>query len=405
MKILHLSAYDGQEGAARAAYRIHSALRGTALESLFLVNRKRLVSTEVLVFDSTFEKLFSLLAPSCDGMISRTFAPPSNQVVSTGLTGVPWKRKAQKLAPDVLHFHWAFHGFVRLDSLIGVSHLPSVFSLHDLWVLGSLTHYPSDFLPEPFRSPESSNFFSQWLRNKKQSVFSRLPRAHFLAHSKWSAEVAIESGLLPRERIHCIPTPLEAEWYSPPCRAEARRVLGFPSEGNIALFGAIRSLSDPRKGFDILREALRNLSGQDPSLLRELLLFGGGGTEREISPNLPIRDFGALNDNLSLRLLYNAANVFLMPSRIETFGQTALEALACGTPVVAFDLGGVRDLISHRQNGYLARPYDIDDFVRGITWVLQQDEGSIGAVCRRSAEKYAESQIGPQYEALYREIS
>jgi glycosyltransferase involved in cell wall biosynthesis len=113
---------------------------------------------------------------------------------------------------------------------------------------------------------------------------------------------------------------------------------------------------------------------------------------------------GRLSDELSLCLLYSAADVVVVPSRQDNLPNTAIEAHACGTPVVAFDVGGLRDVIDHRVTGYLASPFDSDDLARGMRWVLEQAQG---AQLRRAARDravglFSGPRIAAQYAAAYR---
>ena len=126
-------------------------------------------------------------------------------------------------------------------------------------------------------------------------------------------------------------------------------------------------------------------------------------------PNLGIetRNVGYIDDDQRLSLLYSAADVAAVPSIEEAFGKTLIEAMACGTPVVAFDSGGPRDIITHQHDGYLAEPYSADDLAAGIAWCLDQAKSGpdLGLRARAKVEaKFDIDVVAASYERLYRRI-
>jgi glycosyltransferase involved in cell wall biosynthesis len=160
--------------------------------------------------------------------------------------------------------------------------------------------------------------------------------------------------------------------------------------------------SDPRKGFKELKEAFRFLKRNDI----ELIVFGSGEPKRVPDFGFRVHYVGKLQDEVSLVTLYSAADVMVVPSLQENLSNAIMESLACGTPVVAFDIGGNRDMIEHEGNGYLARPYDVEDLARGIEWVLAYPEyEKLCQHARAKVEKEFSSEIvARKYVALYQKI-
>src|SRR5690606_11204368 len=127
---------------------------------------------------------------------------------------------------------------------------------------------------------------------------------------------------------------------------------------------------DPRKGFTYLAEALRKL-GTSPWKDRVMaVVFGGQGSDEDYG--FPIRFVGRLHDDVSLAMLYSCADVMVVPSVYENAAKTALESLACGTPVVAFANTGQFDIVDHKVNGYLAENLSSDDLAEGLAWCLER---------------------------------
>ena len=161
---------------------------------------------------------------------------------------------------------------------------------------------------------------------------------------------------------------LTAKVFKPLDKTVARRAFNLPAKSKLILFGAIGGTSDRRKGFAYLREALIGLDNIKDT---ELVIFGG---EEPLALDLPlpVHQVGALQDELSLSLLYGACDVYVLPTLQEAYGNTLAEALASGTPCVTFDGSGAVDIVRHRQNGYAAKLRDAGDLLRGIEWTLAQ---------------------------------
>ena len=138
-----------------------------------------------------------------------------------------------------------------------------------------------------------------------------------------------------------------------------------------------------------------------------LVVFGQSEPEHPIPFAYPVTYLGKFQDEISMISIYNSADVMLVPSRQDNLPQTAVEAQACGVPVVAFDVGGLADIVIHKVTGYLATPYDTDDFARGITMLLKDQKryAQMVQAARQSAEaKFAESIVSDAYSKLYEEL-
>ena len=168
----------------------------------------------------------------------------------------------------------------------------------------------------------------------------------------------------------------------------ARELMGLPKNKKLVLFGAMEATSDPRKGFQYLMPAIQKLKKKSLAKEIEVIVFGASEPENAPDFGLPTHYVGLLHDEISIALLYSAVDVFAAPSVQDNLPNTVMEALACGTPVVAFDIGGMSDMIDHKKNGYLAKPLDIHDFARGIEFILSEETETKDV--RRSARKKVE---------------
>ena len=169
------------------------------------------------------------------------------------------------------------------------------------------------------------------------------------------------------------------------------------------MFGAVNATSHPLKGYDLLIQAL---SGLNNSSNIELLVFGSSASNVDLQMNIKTRMLGYFHDDVSLKLLYNAADVFVSPSKQENLSNVIMESLACGTPVVAFDIGGNGDMIEHKVNGYLAKPFDTKDLAEGIKWVLNNytKENLSTAAIIKVKESFSDNFLVDQYIDLYKKV-
>lgn len=203
--------------------------------------------------------------------------------------------------------------------------------------------------------------------------------------------------------VSVVPNCLDTERWQPLEQGLARALLGLPPDVPLLLFGAMGGGRDPRKGFDLLATALHHLRDEIPGL--ELVVFGQLAPREPPDLGFPVHYTGHLHDDLSLRALYSAADALVVPSRQEAFGQTASEAQACGTPVVAFNTGGLPDIVDHQRTGYLAKAFDTQDLARGIVWVLHPGEpGQLRTQARQqAAARFDAAVVANAYQDLYTE--
>jgi len=235
--------------------------------------------------------------------------------------------------------------------------------------------------------------------DRKARAFENLDLT-IVAPSRWLAGMARRSSLFSHRRIEIIPNGLDLSRYKPIDRKAAREYLDLPVGGSVLLFGA-HWLADPRKGADLLCTALERLS-----VPCTLLTFGQGRLPVTSPRVTQVFSLGTLADDISLALAYSAADAFLCPSREDNLPNTVAEALACGTPCVAFDVNGLPDMIEHQRTGWLARPFEAADFARGIEWVLSHpDPESLRRLARQKAlSEYDLTLAADRYAALYGEL-
>ena len=136
----------------------------------------------------------------------------------------------------------------------------------------------------------------------------------------------------------------------------------------------------------------------------ELVIFGNDQIHaNNLGFSGAVRFVGKISNEDTLNSLYCAADILIVPSKQENFSNTILESLSSGTPVVAFNVGGNSDLIKHQKNGYLARPYDIEDLINGINFILQNssDKNMRKHARARTEDFFNSDKVAQAYKDMY----
>ena len=243
-----------------------------------------------------------------------------------------------------------------------------------------------------------------------QSIFKALTHSVFIILSMGikQLEQARNSSLFGSMETHVIPNGIDVQIYKESNRNSARKILNIEPDSKIILFGS-SSLRDGRKGISLIPEILSTLKHELPSEKIGVLFFGSQNSSILSELPFPSKYLGHLFDDYSLACAYQAADVFITPSLQDNLPNTVMEAMACSTPCVAFDKGGMPDMIDHLVNGYLAQPFDIRDFALGIKKCLAFKHHETGRKMREMARlkvlhNFELTVIARRYEELYKTI-
>jgi len=409
MKILHLSTYDISGGAARAAFRLHEGLLSENIESVMLVQDK-LGGDAHTIGPLTDIAKFSgrYIRPRIDTLPlylyrNRRQTPFHIQWIPAGIS-----RRIREICPDIVHLHWTGDGFISIEDISALK-TPLVWTLHDSWPFTGGCHIPYECKQYQDRCGACPQLGSSCLHDVSRLIWYRkkmmLNKINpvIISPSRWLAACAQNSSLFRDKRIAVVPNGIDLMKFQPVESEKAREILGLPLTKKIILFGAVNATSDPNKGFTILVDAVRLLGMNDLMVV----VWGATGQQQKHIPDAGADMFfmGRLHEDYSLKLIYSAADVTAVPSIQENLSNIVLESTACGTPCVSFDIGGMPDMIDHRENGYLARPYDPADLACGINHILSDPSRAFGKRARLKAEQdFDIKHVALDHLALYRTI-
>jgi glycosyltransferase involved in cell wall biosynthesis len=381
MNVLQINQSDIIGGAARASYRIHHALRDNGVNSMMQVSHAAANDWTITGPHSKFQKGVDMMCRVMADIVSGTLKTDETTMHSPALFSSGMTNYVSTSNYDVVNLHWVNNEMMSITD-IGNLLKPVVWTLHDMWAFCGAEHYTESFrwrdgyLRTNRPVYERGFDLNRWVWTRKKKNWKK--HIQIVCPSKWLADRARESVLMRDWPITVIPNPIDTDKWCPLEKKYARKLLKLPEDKPLLLFGAYDGTNDPRKGFYLLRESLTHLHGVIDDL--ELVVFGQNKPKNKPDVGFPIHFIGHLHDDLSLRVLYSAVDVLVNPARQEAFGQTASEAHACATPVVAFDNTGLSDIVDHKITGYLARAFDVEDFARGIAWVIEKERDAQGLI-------------------------
>jgi len=412
MKISILNFSDCEGGASRAAYRLHQGLRKLGLHSLMRVQSKESDDDSVIGPQGKIDKGIAMLRPHLDLVPGYFYKHRQLNLWSPAWQPKSNRRSLNQQGSDVHHVHWICRGFIPVTMLSKISG-PLVWTLHDSWAFTGGCHVPLDctrYQEACGRCPQlgstRNHDLSYWVWQRKSKYWRNL-NLTIVSPSRWLADCARSSSLFRNRRIEVIPNGLDLSLFRPLDRGWARDLLGLPQEQTLILSGALGVSRDPHKGLRYLQEALKILAAQGWHEKASLIIVGSSVPKEPVDTGLKSLYIGTFHDEISMALLYAAADVLVAPYVQDNLSNVVMEALACGIPVVAFDVGGMSDMVDHLQVGYLAQPFDVADLARGLEWVLADPERckALGRAARSKAEKeYEISYIANRYAALYRSV-
>lgn len=410
-RVAHVNWSDSVGGAARVAMRLirQLARQHTAFSACLLASHRMcLDESEPLSLDPT--SWLGALRTRIDRAPLQQY--PARTAAPFSVNWIPTPALTRRLQPfDLLHLHWIGGGLINVHSLAQLG-LPVVWTLHDVWPVSGGCHinYHCNRLGAgcgrcPALGSERDNDLSRRAMRRKAVAYAHM-RPTLVAPSNWVADIARRSPLAEHCDLRVIPNGVDLCAFQPGDRTAARRTAGCDLSTFCILFGAVNSTTDPNKGFDLLVAALGRLRAHGVDRRVTLVVFGASSDFAPPSVDVNVVRFGHVSDERQLARLYAACDVTAVPSRLESFGQTALESLACGTPVVAFAGSGLSEIVEHGITGHLARPYDIDDFAAGLASydrARHEAEAVSGRCVQAATERFSIASVAARYAALYAE--
>lgn len=403
MKVLHINQSDISGGAAIAGYRLHEGLLAQDIDSRLLVGKAQSSSNHVisLSHNKVIEEPL--------GRITRYFGLNYlNHISSFNIIKHSFYERA-----DILNFHNLHNNYFNYLAIAKLTqNKPAVFTLHDMWSFTGHCSYSFECdrwkfgcgnCPDLDIYPniKKDNTSLEW--KLKNWVYSN-SKLTIITLSNWLTR-QVKQSILSRFSIHHIPNGIDTQVYQPLDPKACRSVLGIGKDKKVLMFAADK-LKDSRKGGDLLLKALKSL----PNSLKDetiLLTFGEGGQSISNTVGIETLNMGYVrNDRLKV-IAYSAADLVVFPTRADNLPLVLQESMACGTPMISFNIGGVPDLVRPGITGHLAKPEDANDFCNQIVSLLEDVNlrDRMSQNCRAiTLKEYSIDLQAKRYIDLYKQV-
>ena len=406
LRVLQVTTTD-YGGAGVACLRLHHTLRELGTDSRVFVQHKKGTDGDVI---ETGSRWMSTARLKLDRLPLRLY--PDRKVFAWW--SVNWVGGGPRLSigdwrPDIIHAHWIGDGYVPIEWL-AASRKPVVWTMHDMWPFTGGCHYA--FKCQRYESgcgacPQLASSRPRDLSSRsavrKAAAWRRL-RGIAVSPSPWLADLARTSFILRNARIESIPNGLNGNVFRSRNRLEARRRLGLQDDEKVILTGAVGAVRDERKGFSLLVEALQLCKSRGQADQWRLLVFGASEGPAAHLVGVPATYCGTVGTEEELVTLYEAADVFVLPSLQDNLPNTVVESLACGTPVVGFRAGGLATMIVDGKTGRLAEPFLHSSLADALAEAMNNAHRWRNA-CRQEFEgTYAWPGPAHKYLSLYNEL-
>lgn len=412
MRITHLNVWDLAGGAARAAYRLHTGLRRAGHSSKMVVQYRQSADPDVICFQPPSQPGIKLRRALKQRYLVQQIGANSRVPGASLFSDDRSSQNAEVLrqipACDVLNLHW-MSGFIDYREFFGSlpESIPVVWTLHDMNPFTGGCHFDSGcerFLQSCGACPQLGSSdpddLSARSLERKRKVFSSPhgARIHLVTPSLWMQGQVTKSAVMAHLPCKTIPNGLDTEVFKPRGRAAAKHSLGIPPESSVILFLADWA-GETRKGIGLLMAALQRFSNE---ALVHFLAVGREMPSVELGPRGTA--IAVVDDDEKLASIYSAADLFVLPSLQDNLPNTALEALACGVPVVAFAAGGIPEIVRAGETGTLVPVGDVNGLGVAIAALLEDSEARLRMAERArqyAVQNYALEVQAKRYAELY----
>jgi len=400
MKIAVCNTYYNKGGAARAAQRIFQSLRLIGEEVSFVsIDDPSIKKNRSLFFKGT-KPFWSRLEQYPKLFKSKNFSVP----FSTSKYSLNYLKYLNEIDPDIVHLHYINNGLFSIKDIGGIKQ-PIVWTLHESWAFTGGCHMPMECEKYkkkcgncPIIAKGKENDLSRYVWEMKNKYWDDV-NITIVSPSEWLAERAKQSSLFRDKKVEVISNPLDTKLFKPLEKSSAREQLGLENDKKYILFGAVNAFRDKNKGFDLLKEALGNIKINDV----ELVVFGCD-KDIEIDVNIPTKNMGFIYDDKKLAKIYSACDVTVIPSRSENQPNIAIESMACGTPVVGFDIEGVQEVLKNTDFGKTARAFESMELKKEIEDLLES-KFNREEIARYIQENFNMEDVGKKYQNLFSSIN
>lgn len=395
MKILHVNFSDSEGGAAIAVKRFHDILNINSLNSYMMVSEKKYNQNNIINIPKNSEKIKNLFKDSFNRKIIKLLK--QNNTGSHSLNLIPSKllKKINNFNADVVNLHWIGNETISIKNINKIKS-EVIWTLHDMWPFCGTEHYSlTEEYIQGYKSVNKQNSLlsfniDKYIWNLKKKNFGNINK--IICTSEWMYKKVIKSGIFKNKKITTIPLLIDQNFWRPINKILAKEILSINKNKKVIVFGADNFIANKRKGFKLFVESIKKLEEID----FKILTFGENKNLDDLK-KLNIENLGYIQDDLTKKIVYSAADVTVVPSTIEAFGLVAQEATHCGSPCVVFKDTGLTSVIENKKNGYLANYKSSETLAEGIKWCLNNMNSKQDEINKFTKEKFNTGNIIESY--------
>lgn len=412
-KVLIINTSERIGGAAIAANRLMQVLRNEHVQATMLVRDRQTNQLTVSSIRSSWLLTVKFLWERFVIFLNNGWRRSQVFAVDIANIGTDITQMKEFRYADVIHLHWVNQAFLSLRNIEQIlqSGKRVIITMHDMWYFTGICHHAAQCTKYESQCERCPFLARPWFGyDLATRVFSHKKRIFQQAHitfvgcSGWITNLAQRSALTQGHRVVCIPNPIDTDTFAPADTTAARQACHLPTDRQLILFTS-RRITDEMKGFQFLAEASRIIHDQHPEEAKRIGVVVVGLESDKVREHVALDVYSVdyVHNEQEMIQLYNAVDLFVTPSLQENLPNTIMEAMSCGTPCVGFDIGGIPEMIDHRQNGYVATYRDAQDFANGILWALQPDHYPTLAQAARQKvlDCYSGKQVAKRFLELY----
>jgi glycosyltransferase involved in cell wall biosynthesis len=407
-----MSYNDIQGGANIASFRLFQSLNKANIDTKIYCCNKKAKTAKIFTYDTLFFKITKTVKAKLQNILNIYYKKVSNEnnlnpMISLNIMPSNWAKKINSENFDIVNLHWVGNEMMSIND-IGNIKKKILWTLHDCWPFQSIEHYPTNKLKNylnKVRYKNTLNSLENFIYKKKIKNFKQI--RNIVAPSNWMANIARKSRIFKSAKIKVIPNPLDTNIFKPLDQNFCTKHFNLEKK-KIILFGSAAPLDNPAKNFNAVINTINNLYNSIDTKDIQLVLYGSYNKTLIKKIKLSNIHLGFINDVKKLAMLYNSADVLLHPSKIDNLPQTAIESIACGTPVISYNVGGMKDIIDHNLNGYLIKPFAKKDYLDCLIEVLKLKKREKNILRNNGRQKalklWSEKSVTKKYIEVYKEI-
>ena len=408
MKILFISYNDNLGGANNASYRLYKNMKNIGFDvCIYCVNKftkdKNIFEVDKLSKSILPKKIKALFNRFYNFLITKNFY---SSEVSLNIFPTRISNLINNSNCDLVHFHYIGSETISLND-IGNINKKIIFTFHDFWPLQGIRHLRTNKIKSFLKGDlKKMNIIDKIIFKKKIKNFKNISVAVLL--NKEMYNFSKKSILFKRKELYLMKNSINQKIYKPLQKKKCKKELNLNKKKYI-LFGSATPFSDNNKNFKLVVKLSNYLIKKYKEEDLGFIFFGNSVNDKKLLKRINIEyiDFGFLKNEKKIAQLYNASDVLLCPSYYETLNQMAIESISCGTPVVAFNQGGLKDIVSNGVNGYLIKKYSFTNFFERVEYILNNKKfmnQSLRKEFHKQMRKYSNQNVARDHAQMYKNV-